>query len=223
MEQMPRSRSVRHLEKGRASSLQVRLREKPLKIPTSCRSQRFSLPQNRRVVADCTIPYLVRGRVLIRTVWLGLFLLVCIAALASFKLAFGAQQPIPMTNAAAFVAANADAAMASTSLAPDTLTKGDRLEVVYVKPTLATNAEPTALAPPGRSTIASPTITSRHWHDPSEQNAQVAARKSKVRTLKKISPVAQQKPTIEANSCKSNGLDPLHRLFNSSATCNGSN
>jgi hypothetical protein len=160
---------------------------------------------------------------MIRTVWLGLFLLLGICALASFKFAFGPQQSIPLAKAAAFISADAEPSSVGTAIAPDTLTKGDRLQVVYVEPII--DAKPAATEgapapPPIRPATTAPRIVSRHWHDPNDQKVtQGAKQKAKVRDSRKRAPVVERKPSVEANTCKPDGLQGLRQLFNTSGNC----
>ena len=122
------------------------------------------------------------GRVVIRTVWLGLVLLVGLIGLASFKLAIGSPRPIAIVQASA-VAAGRDMPEIGTSPVPDTLTKGDRLPVTYIS-----SVEPLATelqVPPEPPSMAAPKIISRHWHDPSDPRAaQGGTKKPKSKDLK---------------------------------------
>ena len=68
---------------------------------------------------------------MIRTVWLGLVLLIGLFGLACFKLAIGSPRPIAILQATA-VAAVREMPEIRTSPVPDTLTKGDRLPVTYI-------------------------------------------------------------------------------------------
>jgi hypothetical protein len=130
----------------------------------------------------------VRGHILIRTVWLGLFLLIGLGTLASFKLAFNASQPVAMINAVAFVSADADISTVGNSAVSDTMLKGDRLQITHLQP--AVDLKPVAVEdaplPPARAVTGAPRIISRHWHDPSDQKReQAAATKSKLKDSKK--------------------------------------
>ena len=118
---------------------------------------------------------------MIRTVWLGLALLVCLIGLASFKLAIGSPRPMAVVQAAA---ASRDVLEIGTSPVPETLTKGDRLPVTYISfvEPLATELQ----VPPEPTSIAAPKIISRHWHDPSDPTAaQGGIKKPKSKDLKK--------------------------------------
>ena len=122
------------------------------------------------------------GRVVIRTVWLGLALLVCLIGLASFKLAIGSPRPMAVVQAAA---ASRDVLEIGTSPVPETLTKGDRLPVTYISfvEPLATELQ----VPPEPTSIAAPKIISRHWHDPSDPTAaQGGIKKPKSKDLKNM-------------------------------------
>jgi hypothetical protein len=153
----------------------------------------------------------------IRTIWLGIFLFVGLVALASFKLAFGSQRTAAIAERQE-VASDREIGTVATNVALDTLKKSDRLQVTYVSA-----AEPVAMvAPlpvaPDSPVIEAPKITSRHWHDPSDQKiVQVPTRKPT--GSKKASPAFERKPVLEANACKPGGIDRIKRLFNHAATC----
>jgi hypothetical protein len=160
---------------------------------------------------------------MIRTIWLGGFLLLGIGALASFKFAFSPQQTIFLAKAAAAVSTDADPSSVGRAVAPEPLTKGDRLQIVYVEPTI--DVKPAVIEdkppqPPTLPATAVPRIISRHWHDPNDQKAiQAAKQKSKASESRKSAPVVERKPSVEVNSCKSNGLEGLRQLFNAPANC----
>ena len=156
------------------------------------------------------------GRVVIRTVWLGLALLVCLIGLASFKLAIGSPRPMAVVQAPA-VAAGRDVPEIGTRPVPEMPTKGDRLPVTYIS-----SAEPLATelqVPPEPPSMAAPKIVSRHWHDPSDPRAaQGRTKKPKSRDLKKHARRVERKsPAPEA--CNPDGSSPLRRLFGSNTTC----
>jgi len=156
-----------------------------------------------------------------RTVWLGAFLLILIGGLASFKFAFLDRQAATIMNSMALVAANAEPGRGVPATISDTLTKGDRLEVLHAKPALdvAPATVQHAVGPPVVSKAAAPAIISRHWHDPSDQKpGQVQERNSK-RASKTNPPAVERKPIVEANSCKSGGLDSLRRIFGTTPIC----
>jgi hypothetical protein len=160
---------------------------------------------------------------MIRTVWLGLFLLLGIAALASFRFAFNPRQPVALTKAAAFVSADAEPSSVGTTVASDTLTKGDRLQVVYVGPPVGVKPAATAdvpATPPISAAPIAPKITSRHWHDPNDPKVtQRTKQKAKARDSRKIAPAVERKPAVEASSCKPDGLQALRQLFNTPGNC----
>ena len=150
---------------------------------------------------------------MIRTVWLGLALLVCLIGLASFKLAIGSPRPMAVVQAAA---ASRDVLEIGTSPVPETLTKGDRLPVTYIS-----FAEPLATelqVPPEPTSIAAPKIISRHWHDPSDlRPAQGGTKKPKSTDLKKHARRVERKPAPE--TCNPDGNSQLKRLFGPTTTC----
>jgi hypothetical protein len=160
---------------------------------------------------------------MIRTVWLGLFLLLGIAALASFRFAFSPQQPVSLSKAAAFVSADAEPSAVGAAVASDTLRKGDRLQVVYAGPPVgvkpAATADVPATPPIGAATIA-PRIISRHWHDPNDPKVtQGSKQKAKARNSRKTAPAVERIPAVEASSCKPDGLQGLRQLFSTPGNC----
>jgi len=160
---------------------------------------------------------------MIRTVWFGLFLLLGIGALASFRFVLSPQQPVSLAKAAAFVSTDAGPSSVGTAVASDTLTKGDRLQVVYVAPAIDVKPAATADAPGPpliRPATTAPRIISRHWHDPNDQKVtQRTKQKAKVRDSRKTAPVVERKSAVEANSCKPDGLQGLRQLFNTPGNC----
>jgi hypothetical protein len=158
---------------------------------------------------------------MIRTVWLGLVLLLGIGALASFRFILNPQQPVSLAKAAAFVSADVEPSSVGTAAASDTLTKGDRLQVAYVAP--AIDVRPAAIAdapPPIRPAATAPRIISRHWHDPNDQKViQRTRQKAKLRESGKTASAVERNPSVEANSCKPDGLQVLRQLFNTPGNC----
>ena len=153
---------------------------------------------------------------MIRTVWLGLALMVCLIGLASFKLAFGSPRPSAVVQAAA-VTAGRDMPEVGTSPVPDTLAKGDRLPVNYISPVVPVATEPQV--PPEPSPIAAPVIKSRHWHDPSDPMAvQGGTKKPKSKDLKKHARRVERKPSAP-EACNPDRSSPLRRLFGPATTC----
>jgi hypothetical protein len=104
---------------------------------------------------------------MIRTIWLAIFCLTCLAALVAIRI--GAT---PVTRA--------DASRLETTTPADTQqatsTKADKLKVSYIEPAATTTATPVAIVPPDNApkpaeTTVKPAettikIVSRHWHDP---------------------------------------------------------
>ena len=152
---------------------------------------------------------------MIRTVWLGLVLLLGLVGLASFKLAFGAPRPIAVVQASALAAVK-DMPEVRASPVPASLTKGDRLPVTYIS-----SVEPLATelqAPPEPPSIAAPKIISRHWHDPGDpRTAQGGTKRPKSKDLKKHVRRVERKPTPQA--CNPDDSSPLRRLFGAAPTC----
>ena len=164
------------------------------------------------------------GAHMIRTVRLGLFLLLGVAALAAFRFFFSPQQPASLAKAAAFVSANAESSSVGAAVASDTLTKGDRLQVAYVAPAIdvktAAIAAPPPPSPPIGAAATAPRIVSRHWHDPNDPKVtQRIKQKAKARDSRKNAPVVEGKPLVEANSCKPDGFQGLRQLFNMPGKC----
>ena len=140
---------------------------------------------------------------MIRTVWLGLGLLVFVIGLASFKLAVGS--PRPMASApASTVMANRD--LPEINPGPEALSKSDRLPLACIS-----SAEPpsTELKMPSQPTsVAAPKIVSPHGPGPSTPKAaQTGTKKPKSRVSKKHSQLAERKPSAP-EAC-----NPLRRLF----------
>ena len=158
---------------------------------------------------------------MIRTVWLGVFLLLGIAVLASFRFAVSPQQPVELSVALA--SADIEPSSVGMASAADTLTKGDRLQIAYVAP--ATDVKPAAtavarVALPIPPATPAPKIISRHWHDPNDRKVTQAAKpKAKARDSKKGAPVGERKPAVEASSCQPDALHGLRQLFNMPGNC----
>lgn len=119
-----------------------------------------------------------------RAVWLGLFLMVCLAALGSFKLAFSPPHRLEAAEAPAVFVSDQEMGTVATSTAPETLTKGDRLQITWVQPKTEAKAIDVNYAPdpPSVPEVAAAKIISRHWHDPSDQKvAQTRTKKPKLK------------------------------------------
>ena len=156
------------------------------------------------------------GRVVIRTVWLGLVLLIGLVGLACFKLAIGSPRPIAIVQATA-VAAGREMPEIGTSPVPDTLTKGDRLSVTYIS-----TVEPLATGlqiPSEPPSMAAPKSITGHWHDPSDPRApQGGTKKPKSKDLKKNARRVERKPSAP-DTCNTDRNSPLKRLFGPTTTC----
>ena len=156
------------------------------------------------------------GRVVIRTVWLGLVLLIGLFGLACFKLAIGSPRPIAILQATA-VAAVREMPEIRTSPVPDTLTKGDRLPVTYIS-----TVEPLATGlqvPSEPPSMAAPKTINRHWHDPSDpMGVQGGTKKPKSKDLKKRAR-AESNASPRQGACNPDGSSPLSRLFGPNTTC----
>ena len=150
---------------------------------------------------------------MIRTVWLGLVLLIGLFGLACFKLAIGSPRPIAILQATA-VAAVREMPEIRTSPVPDTLTKGDRLPVTYIS-----TVEPLATKLQVPPSVAAPKTISRHWHDPSDPRApQGGTKKSKSKDLTKNARRVERKPSAP-EACNPDRSSPLRRLLGPAKIC----
>lgn len=134
-------------------------------------------------------------------------------------------QPVAVAEPAALFAANEDMPTVGASVAADTLTKSDRLQVVYMQPDM--DVKPTTVenssAPVALPASVAPKFISRHWHDPSDQRAAQVTKRSKAKDPKQNIRVVDRKPAIEADSCKKNGFEGLRQLFNKPRNCGSTN
>ena len=159
---------------------------------------------------------------MIRTVWLGVFLLLGIAVLASYRFAVSPQQLAELSKAVALASGDIEPSSVGMASAADTLTKGDRLQIAYMAP--ATDVKPAAtvvapVSPPIPPATPAPRIVSRHWHDPHDRKVTRAA-KPKVKDSRKSAPAGERKPaTVEASSCQPDALQGLRQLFNMPGNC----
>jgi hypothetical protein len=134
---------------------------------------------------------------LIRTVWLGLVLLVGLTALASFKLAFSLPRPVQAAEEPEVPAPNQAMATGDTTAAPEALMKSDRLPITFVKPDTDAKAIDVDYTPdqPSLPAAAGPKIVSRHWHDPSDQKSvQTQAKKPKLKEAR------HDRPSVASDS-----------------------
>ena len=160
---------------------------------------------------------------MIRTVWLGVFLLLGIAVLASYRFAVSPQQLAELSKAVALASGDIEPSSVGMASAADTLTKGDRLQIAYMAP--ATDVKPAATAvapvsPPIPPATPAPRIVSRHWHDPHDRKVTQAAKpKAKARDSKKGAPVGERRPAVEASFCQPDALHGLRQLFNMPGNC----
>lgn len=143
---------------------------------------------------------------MIRTVWLGLALLVFVIGLASFKLAVGSPRPVASAQAST---EGPTEICPEINVAPEALTKRDRLPVAYIS-----SAEPPATElnmSPEPASIAGRKIVSPHWPS-TPKAAQIETKKFKSRISKKHARGAERKLSAP-KAC-----NPLRRLFDP-ATC----
>jgi len=119
--------------------------------------------------------------------------------------------------AAPAVAAGTDVPDIGTSPVPDTLTKSDRLSVIYVS-----SVEPVATelqVPPESPFVAVPKSISRHWHDQSDPRAaKGVTKKPKSKDLKKQARRVERKPPAPV-ACNPDKSSPLKRLFGAATIC----
>jgi hypothetical protein len=161
---------------------------------------------------------------LIRTVWLSLFFLIFLGGTAALKFVFGQPEPAKAAIALNLAASGHDQPTVGVSTRQDSPTKGDRLEVVYARPTTGVQLIPIKYAPDSPPQSAPPVvqreIVSRHWHDPKDPKVRQANDpKPKRKDVKKGSIAVQPKATTEASICPSDGFDVIRQAFNLSPSC----
>jgi hypothetical protein len=125
---------------------------------------------------------------LIRTVWLGLLLLVGVTALASFKLAFSPPHSVEAAEKPEVPALNEEKAIVGTTAVSEALAKSDRLPIAFVKPDTDAKAIDVDYTPdrPSLPAATVPKIISRHWHDPSDQKSvQIQTKRSKLKEVRR--------------------------------------
>jgi hypothetical protein len=161
----------------------------------------------------------MRGFAMIRTVWLAVLCLIGLGATASIK----AETPTPPPN----VEASPQQTTFDIRFAQDTLTKADKL-VAYVRDPVAVEpvmpvtkardeTPPQALSPP-----ATPTIVSRHSHDPNAKKVAAASpgRRIHGQETKKGKNVERPTLPVELRPCRrSEGFADLLRVLNLSPRC----
>jgi hypothetical protein len=156
----------------------------------------------------------------IRTVWLAVLCLIGLGAMVAVR--FGIPAPPPN------VKASPEQGTVGKSFLQDTLTKADKLEIAYVRDPVA--LEPVMLVtkapdetpsqPPGP--IATPTIVSRHWHDPNAKNSGAAppGRRTKHQEPKTTKNVERAKAPVDLRPCRRpEGFAGLLRALNLSPRC----
>ena len=164
---------------------------------------------------------------MIRTVWLAVLCSIGLGAMIAIK----AGTPTPPLN----VGASPEQTTVGTGFVQDTLTKADKLEVVYVRDPVAvepvmlvTNAReetpPQPLSPP-----ATPKIVSRHSHDPNAKKVAAVSpgRRIKGQESKKRKNVERAKLPVELRPLpvdlrpcrRPEGFAGLLRVLNLSPGC----
>jgi len=156
----------------------------------------------------------------IRTVWLGLLFLVILAAVSSFRFAFG---HFDAANASGFVG-SADDHAAGTKTVHETLTNADR-SVAYVasRPdTELAKADHTRaeLSSRTRPAIAAPRIANRHRQEPaSSVTRQARDQKPKRESTKREAIADKPQAAAEPRECQLADFDAVRRAFNLPTGC----
>ena len=153
---------------------------------------------------------------MIRTVWLGLLFLVILAAVSSFRFAFG---HFDAANASGFVGSAGDRA-AGTKTVHETLTNADR-SVAYVSSRpdagFANTSHRKAELP-----SPAPRIANRHRHQPASRAIRQASDQKPKRENTKIDAAADKpQAATEVKACHQTDFDAVRRAFNLPAGCHG--
>ena len=161
----------------------------------------------------------MRGLAVIRTVLLAVPCLIGLGATVAIK----AGTPTLPSN----VGASPEQTTVGTAFAQDTLTKADKLEVVYVRDPVA--AEPVMLVtkareeppPQSLSPPATPKIVSRHLHDPNAKKVAAVSLGRRIKGQDKKSKNAERaKLPAELRPCRRpEGIAGLLRVLNLSSGC----
>ena len=157
---------------------------------------------------------------MIRTVWLAVLCSIGLGAMIAIK----AETPTPPLN----VGASPEQTTVGTGFVQDTLTKADKLEVVYVRDPVA--VEPVMLVtkaddetpPQPPSPPATPKIVSRHSHDPNAKKVAAVSpgRRIKGQESKKSKNVERAKLPVDLRPCRRpEGFAGLLRVLNLSPGC----
>ena len=157
---------------------------------------------------------------MIRTVWLAVLCSIGLGAMIAIK----AETPTPPLN----VGASPEQTTVGTGFVQDTLTKADKLEVVYVRDPVA--VEPVMLVtkaddetpPQPPSPPATPKIVSRHSHDPNAKKVAAVSpgRRIKGQESKKSKNVERAKLPVDLRPCpRPEGFAGLLRVLNLSPGC----
>ena len=157
---------------------------------------------------------------MIRTVWLAVLCSIGLGAMIAIK----AGTPTPPLN----VGASPEQTTVGTGFVQDTLTKADKLEVVYVRDPVA--VEPVMLVTKARdqtppqppSPPATPKIVSRHWHDPNAKKVAAVSpgRRIKGPESKKSKNVERAKLPVDLRPYRRpEGIAGLLRVLNLSPGC----
>ena len=155
---------------------------------------------------------------MIRTVWLAVLCSIGLGAMIAIK----AGTPTPPLN----VGASPEQTTVGTGFVQDTLTKADKLEVVYVRDPVA--VEPVMLVtkaddetpsqPP--SPPATPKIVSRHSHDPNAKKVAAVSLGRRIKGQESKKSVERAKLPVELMPCRRpEGFAGLLRVLNLSPGC----
>lgn len=163
---------------------------------------------------------------MIRTVWLATICLAMLSVLALGKAL--------MPRADAVVTERpAEPTTVGAGLIQDTLSKADRLEIIYVRQEVPTASilQPAAPLVPAVASVPPPVenkIIGRHWHDPNALSAsatkpkpvkQTAFDKKSKTADRKGQAADRSKPTEPAKPCRPGAFGDLLRSLNLSSAC----
>ena len=157
---------------------------------------------------------------MIRTVWLGLAFLVVLAAVSSFRFAFG---HFDAANASGIVGSAGDHA-AGTKTVHETLTNADRT-VAYVSSRPDTELAKTnhtwaELSSRTRPAVVTPRIASRHRAEPgSPVIRQAKDQKPKREPAKREAIADKPQAAAEPKACQLADFDAIRRAFNLPTGC----
>jgi len=158
---------------------------------------------------------------LTRTIWLGFSFLIFLAAVASFRFAFG---HFDLANAQNLARPNGSLANVGSTALQGTLTNADRLPTASIGPPIVAKAIPTndlpKLAAQRPSTVVPPRIISRHWRLLNAGLIRQARERKANRKYAKADGVGiPSKAAAETSNCHVEGLDAIRRALKLSTGC----